>query len=201
MDVNMADDGRRVKCATLNHLNPELRRESRLAVLHVIGPFLLAPTSATGAPTPDSLTLVSSVFRPGPDFSNRRFQTRQHHSSRQPECDLTMRCARLPAAQVRLNFPGCITHPSMIAAVTIPLISSYVWHKDGNVLTESNRITFVGGDLHISSLAASDTGTYTCNASNIHGSKLVNSNLMVTGMQTSGGRCPSLFMALNTILL
>ena len=59
-----------------------------------------------------------------------------------------------------------------------------VWTRDGNILTNgSNDITIATGDssstLTITTLAANDAGSYTCMVSNILGTDMASSALLV----------------------
>lgn len=68
----------------------------------------------------------------------------------------------------------------MLASLQLLDLSSYTWLKDGARLRTSPRIQLVRGDIEILNATSEDSGMYWCNASNVHGSDIVNTNLLIT---------------------
>ena len=60
------------------------------------------------------------------------------------------------------------------------LCFSYVWRKNGAQVSLSTRVQLVRGDLEIFNVTSEDSGMYWCNASNVHGSDIINTNLLIT---------------------
>ena len=63
--------------------------------------------------------------------------------------------------------------------ILIVLCFSYVWRKNGAQVSLSTRVQLVRGDLEIFNVTSEDSGMYWCNASNVHGSDIINTNLLI----------------------
>ena len=74
----------------------------------------------------------------------------------------------------------CKSVKQFLKGILIVLCFSYVWRKNGAQVSLSTRVQLVRGDLEILNVTSEDSGMYWCNASNVHGSDIINTNLLIT---------------------